>query len=167
MLKSGLLCFLIAMITLCTSIAWAASNEICQFERMWPILEQPWYFLHPQAIAVDDDGYVYIADSDNNRVRKFTADGHFVTEWGKKGTGPGEFNSPTGIASARSGFVYVADSGNDRVQKFSSSGQFIQTWGGSGSQDGLFALIPHQNKKSYYTTWGDLSERNKINYLNL
>jgi DNA-binding beta-propeller fold protein YncE len=56
----------------------ASSEEIYKFERMWPTLQQPWYSSKPRDIAVDSDGYVYMADSWNHRIQKFTADGQFV-----------------------------------------------------------------------------------------
>ncbi len=49
----------------------SAFGEIYQFERMWPELEQPWYFNSPQGIAVDSAGNVYVADSYNHRIQKF------------------------------------------------------------------------------------------------
>ena len=43
----------------------------------------------------------------------------FVSRWGTKGTGDGQFDFPDGITEAPDGSVYVVDSGNDRIQKFS------------------------------------------------
>ena len=54
--------------------------------------DQPW------GVAVDSSGNVYVADSANNRVQKFSSDGSFITKWGSTGTGDGQFNSPTGVA---------------------------------------------------------------------
>ena len=76
----------------------ASSEEIYRFERMWPTLQQPWYFGMPQNAAIDNRGYVYVADSGNNRIRKFTSDGQFIKNWGTYGTANGEFDRPGGIA---------------------------------------------------------------------
>jgi DNA-binding beta-propeller fold protein YncE len=61
---------------------------------------------------------VYVADSDNNRIQKFSSDGTFITAWGSEGTGNGQFSSPYGIAIDSAGNVYVSEEGNDRIQVF-------------------------------------------------
>src|SRR5215213_7825688 len=100
-------------------------------------------FQHPNGVAVDSAGNVYVADTTNNRVQKFDADGTFITEWGQQGTGDGEFFSPYGLAVDSAGNVYVSDTFNDRVQKFTSAGVFVTRWGaGGGTGDGQF-LTPY------------------------
>jgi len=116
-------------------LATAASADIVyQFERLWPALLQPWYFSFPEAVAIDANNNVYIADTGNNRIQKFTLDGFFITRWGA----PGQFNQPRGIAVDSAGYVYVSDTGNNRVQKFSPDGLFIMVWDGSGTDHGRF-----------------------------
>ena len=109
------------------------SEEIYEYERMWPALEQPWYFNDPRGIAIDSSGYVYVADKDNHRIQKFTSNGQFVTKWGSNGSGDGQFNEPIDIAIDRGGYFYVLERGNNRIQKFTSDGQFVTKWGGWGS----------------------------------
>ena len=72
-------------------------------------------------VAVDSSGYVYVPDQGNNRIQKFTADGTFITLWGSKGSGNGQFNGPRGVAIDSSGNVYVSDFGNNLIQKFAPS----------------------------------------------
>jgi DNA-binding beta-propeller fold protein YncE len=116
------------------------SKEIYTFERMWPTMEGQWYFNKPSGIAIDSEGFVYIADSQNHYIHKLSADGRLVTRWGRLGSGSGEFNQPQGIAIDSSNIVYVADCQNNRIQKFKSNGQFIAAYGTSGSGNGQFAL---------------------------
>lgn len=83
-------------------------------------------------VAVDASGNVYVADTFNHRIQKFTSTGTFLTKWGTPGSGDGEFDGPTGIALDASGNVYVADEGNERIQKFTSNGAFLTAWGPIG-----------------------------------
>lgn len=72
----------------------------------------------PSGIAVDKTtGEIYVADTGNNRIVKFTSNLLYLTEWGVYGPGEGEFQSPTDIVIDSSGFVYVLDLQN-RCQKF-------------------------------------------------
>ncbi len=95
-------------------------------------------FSYPSAVVVDSLGNVYVADSGNNRIQKFTSSGDFLTKWGA-GTGTGAFDSPEGVAVDSVRNVYVADSVNGRIQKFNSIGTFIPpSWGTAGSNAGEF-----------------------------
>jgi DNA-binding beta-propeller fold protein YncE len=59
---------------------------------------------------------LFAADFYNHRVQKFTADGTFLTSFGDKGTGPGQFDHD--IAVAEDGAVFVTDFLNNRIQKW-------------------------------------------------
>ncbi|MGC9435944.1 MAG: SMP-30/gluconolactonase/LRE family protein [Methanomicrobiales archaeon] len=97
-------------------------------------------FDYPRGIAIDDAGYVYVTDSWNNRVQKFTSDGDFVTRWGSAGSESGEFSDPGGIAADGDGYVCVADTGNHRIQRFTDDGSFVSAWGERGDGAGEFEL---------------------------
>jgi len=112
-----------------------------EFERMWPSLQQPWYFQNPVFVAVDASGYVYISDSLNNYVTKFTSDGRFVSRIGAPGFfGPGQFYTPFGIAVDDSGYIYVVDRNrsNSRIQKLTTDGEYVASWGSYGTGEGRF-----------------------------
>jgi peptidylamidoglycolate lyase len=84
------------------------------------------HFNKPADIALARDGSVYVADGyGNNRIAKFTGDGKFLLDWGKKGTGPGEFDLPHSVSLDAEGRVYVADRSNARIQVFSGTGNFL------------------------------------------
>jgi DNA-binding beta-propeller fold protein YncE len=112
----------------------AASQDNYTFERAFPVLEQPWYFYYPYSLVSDKDDFIYISDTRNDRIQKFTRDGQFVTKWGVKGNKEGEFFLPSGLAiDNKLGFIYVSDSGNHRIQKFTLNGQFEAAWGTKGT----------------------------------
>jgi hypothetical protein len=69
-------------------------------------------------VAVDADGNVYVADTNNNRIQKFTGNGVFLAQWGTFGYGGGQFDHPTGVAVDAAGNIYVSDTRNNRIQKF-------------------------------------------------
>ncbi|MPZ05882.1 MAG: hypothetical protein GEU26_05590 [Nitrososphaeraceae archaeon] len=82
--------------------------------------------------------YVFVVDSNNDRIQKFTSNGTFVDEWGTAGAGPGQFNNPGRIAVDPSGNLFVADFGNNRIQKFDENGNPITIWGTGGASPGQF-----------------------------
>ncbi len=98
-------------------------------------------FLSPQQLASDNEGNIYVTDSGNARIQKFTSDGQFLASWGVRGTENGQFEYPAGIASYEN-FVYVVDKKLNKVQKFDSDGNFILKWGVVGNGPGQFSS-PH------------------------
>ena len=119
----------------------AQSAEEYRFVAKWgpPDFTRDGNVKNPQGIAVDTAGAVYVADTGNHRIQKFTSAGSLSLKWGAQGSGNGQFSSPAGIAVDSGGGVYVADTGNHRIQKFSSSGVFTLTWGSRGAGDGQFS----------------------------
>ncbi|MEL7563582.1 MAG: 6-bladed beta-propeller [Dehalobacterium sp.] len=91
---------------------------------------------YPNGVAVDFNGNVYVADSNNNRIQKFSAQGDFMITWGVRGNGEGQFYLPMAVDIDSDGYVYVTDSYNHRIQKFDSEGNFIISWGNYGSGSG-------------------------------
>jgi predicted membrane-bound mannosyltransferase/DNA-binding beta-propeller fold protein YncE len=100
----------------------------------------PGTFNEPWGIAIGPDGSIYVTDTWNHRVEKFTPQGKFVTEWGYFGQGetPDAFYGPRGLAVDSNGHVFVADTGNKRIVVFDSDGNFITQFGSAGMDPGLF-----------------------------
>jgi len=85
------------------------------------------HFNYPTDIAVANDGSFYVSDGyRNSRVVKFSKEGKYLFEWGKKGDKPGEFNIPHSLAIDENNIIYVADRQNNRVQLFDTAGNFIK-----------------------------------------
>jgi DNA-binding beta-propeller fold protein YncE len=87
------------------------------------------HFNRPTDVAVTKDGSFYVTDGyRNSRVIKFSKEGKYLFEWGRKGNKPGEFIIPHAIDLDSMGNVYVADRENNRVQEFDANGKFIREW---------------------------------------
>jgi hypothetical protein len=68
---------------------------------------------------------------------KYSSDGEFIMEWGKAGTGPGEFNMPHALAMDSRGRLFVSDRENLRIQIFDQDGRYIDEWEQFGRVSGM------------------------------
>ena len=91
------------------------------------------HFNEPTDIAIRPDGTFYVADGYvNSRVVLFDRNGRWLREWGKKGSGEGEFSNPHGLVFVPgSTDVLVADRENSRLQLFDRVGKFKRQWTGA------------------------------------
>src|SRR6266480_1494606 len=69
----------------------------------------------PTGIAVDGNGNILVADTNNARIEKFAPSGTFLGAMGIKGIDYGQLGAPNGIADDRAGNIYVADAARHRV----------------------------------------------------
>jgi len=110
-------------------------------------------FHKPRGIAADRFGNIFIADPQNNAVRKVNASGIISTVAGNGTAGytgdsiaatTAELNAPFGVAADNSGNLFIADWNNFRVRKVNASGT-ITTFAGTGtagySGDGMAATL--------------------------
>jgi hypothetical protein len=89
-------------------------------------------------IAFARDGHLFISDGYRNaRILEYTADGKKVNEWGRAGTGPGEFRLPHSIQIDERNIIYVADRENGRIQRFDRSGKYLGEWDNYGKTFGV------------------------------
>jgi DNA-binding beta-propeller fold protein YncE len=101
-------------------------------------LTTPGDFSKPTGVAVDGEGNLYVADTYNNRIEIFDADGQFISTFGKAGDGPGYFARPKGVAIDGDNHIWVADGQQDRVSVFNKEGQLLISLGGHGLLPGQF-----------------------------
>lgn len=82
-------------------------------------------FANPHGLAIDAEGYIYIADTNNHKIRKIDTSTGMVTTvagTGNKGYKDGdpkdaEFFNPWGVCIDKNGFIYIVDQGNYCVRK--------------------------------------------------
>jgi DNA-binding beta-propeller fold protein YncE len=97
-------------------------------------------FFEPWGIALGLDGSIYVADTWNHRIQKFTADGEFITMWGYFGQAeaPEALWGPRDVAVDSQGRVYVTDTGNKRIVVFDADGKPVTQFGSVGLELGQF-----------------------------
>ncbi|MBI5394575.1 MAG: 6-bladed beta-propeller [Verrucomicrobia bacterium] len=92
----------------------------------------------PCGLAIAGDR-LYVADAVAHGVAVFDLRGKFLFRFGKRGSGPGEFNFPSHIAADSNGRLYVTDSMNGRVEMFDGEGRFQGMVGSLGDTSGHFS----------------------------
>jgi DNA-binding beta-propeller fold protein YncE len=101
----------------------------------------PGQLYSPKQVALDAAGFVYVADSGNSRVQKFSPGGQFVASIGQGSstfTDPDKLSDPEGVALAPDGSLYASDQLYRRVQHYAADGTFLGSFGSQGSGDGQF-----------------------------
>lgn len=92
----------------------------------------------PVGLAIAGESLV-VVDAAAHAVLVFGLDGKFQFRFGKRGTGPGEFNFPTCVAADNRGHLLVSDTLNSRVQVFDLAGKYVSQFGSNGDTSGHFA----------------------------
>ena len=138
-------------------------------------------FRSPRGIALDKNSNMFVVDSENHRIQKFTLDGKFISSVGSMGNGPLQFYFPKDIAyNLTNDRLYILD-GNDQVQVLNSDfslcaifgkhgrgkGQFHNPWGISCDSSGRVYIADTYNHrvqvfaadKEFITTFGARGNR--------
>jgi sugar lactone lactonase YvrE len=94
--------------------------------------------LHPTNIAIAPNGDVFVVETSNFRVQRFTPDGKPVRVYGEVGDTSGKFARPKGIAIDREGLMHVADAAFQNVQVFdTNTGKLLLAYGQPEKGDGM------------------------------
>jgi 6-bladed beta-propeller len=107
-----------------------------------------------ESIAVSAEGDIYVMDSQVPALRKYDSTGTYVTTFGRKGGGPGEYAQPDGgLAVLADGRVVLRDPANARLNIYAPDGQYLDAWrlpggGGFSTNDPLYL----DSQGNIYTT---------------
>jgi len=86
------------------------------------------FFYQPNDILVAPNGDIFVSQGHGapvDRIFKFDKNGKFIKAWGKRGTGPGEFDQPHALAMDSKGRLFIGDRNNNRIQIFDQDGKFL------------------------------------------
>jgi YD repeat-containing protein len=108
----------------------------------------------PRGVSSDAAGNLWVADSGNNRVEKFSEEGAYLSSYGKEGSGAGEFTGVGDVTQCK-GNMYATDTGGNRVMEFSTAAKTVGNFGTPGQENGQFtriAAIACSANKTLYVT---------------
>jgi DNA-binding beta-propeller fold protein YncE len=99
---------------------------------MWDEAAGTRLFNQPNDIAIAANGDVFVIQGHtpgpggDARVLKFDRTGKYLTQWGGKGNGPGQFQVAHGAAIDAQGLLWVVDRENQRIQVFDQNGKYVR-----------------------------------------
>jgi sugar lactone lactonase YvrE len=102
---------------------------------------EPDYFYQPNDVLTAPNGDIFVAEghgAGGSRLLKFSKDGTLIKAWGKRGTGPGEFDQPHALAMDSRGRLFVGDRGNNRIQILDQDGTFLEEWKQFSRPSGIY-----------------------------
>lgn len=91
---------------------------------------------HPTNLTIGADNHLYVSDTSNFRIQKYTLDGKYVRSFGSIGSGLGKFARPKGVAVDRQGNLYVVDAAFENVQVLNPEGKLLLFFGQAGDRRG-------------------------------
>ncbi len=127
-------------------------------------------FVGPTACVVAPNGDIIISDGhiprpphhfdSGDRLIRFSSDGKYIRDYGKTGSGPGEFRGPHQLAYDSQGRLFVADRQNNRLQIFDREMKFVAAWKQFGRPSGLVilkddTLLTLDSESGSHLKWAD------------
>ncbi len=95
----------------------------------------PGQFIFPTSVAIDREGYVYVAEyGGNDRINKFTPDLQYQSCFANQGSGEGSVERPYEIVFDNEDKLWVTDSCHHRICRYDRNGKFLFAFGSPGSE---------------------------------
>lgn len=107
---------------------------------------------NPRGISISPAGEIYIADTGNNSIKKFSKNGQLIREVTGYGWGELEFDQPYDVDASGGISIYVADYNNHRVQRFDKNLNYVATLQGGSDRVDFFGFP----KSVAFSKFGDL-----------
>jgi YD repeat-containing protein len=115
----------------------------------------------PLDLALDGEGNLWVADTENNRVQEFDAAGNF-----KKALPLGAMTRPKGIGIAPDGDIWVTETINHRVTVLDQNGNILHRFGGEGTGEAQFAHPSDVEVDSHGFAWVADSANDRVQIFN-
>jgi hypothetical protein len=109
---------------------WATEQKVTlKFIKQYDELntdDERYRFYYPKDVAVDDKGNIHILDAGNHKIKTYDKEGTYLTAFGRKGSGPGEFVGATRLEVFPGGNIMINDLATNAVTIFDHSGHFVR-----------------------------------------
>jgi sugar lactone lactonase YvrE len=92
---------------------------------------EPDSFYQPNDVLVAPNGEIWVCEGHggaNSRLIKFDKNGKFIKEFGKKGSGPDDWDQPHALAMDSRGRLFVGDRSNNRIKILDQDGKVLAEW---------------------------------------
>ena len=102
---------------------------------------EPDFFYQPNDVVVAPNGNIFVSEGHgggNGRILKFSKDGKLIGSYGKKGSGPADFDQPHALAIDSRGRLFVGDRSNNRVLIFDQDFKLLDEWRQFSRPSGLY-----------------------------
>ena len=93
---------------------------------------------NPRGFTIDNDGYIYIANTKRDKIFKYDNNGNYITNIGNTGISNGPLLGPSSLYADNGGRLYVSDTGNNRIVVFDVNGNYLDSFGKMGENEGEF-----------------------------
>jgi streptogramin lyase len=120
----------------------------------------------PKGIAAASGGNIWVADTGNNRIQKFTSAGTFANVVTGEGTFVGRMKEPSSITMGPDGSIWVADAGGNRIEQWTSSLALQWVCGGEGTADGQFQHLGALDVDAQGNVWAADTSTNSVQEFN-